>query len=94
MQRQIDDLNKRVDVLEHAEAVAGPQGPKGDTGATGAVGPKGEGVLPSERRQFVDDLELSITHIYSELDVQMKRMAQIQSQLDSVRKRLKALAEV
>ena len=50
------------------------------------------GVLPSERRSLLSTLHEQIDNIYRELDVQMKRMAQLQVQLDDVRKRMYSLA--
>jgi len=64
--------------------VAGQRGPAGRHGAVG--------VLPSERRSLLSTLHEQIDNIYQELDVQMKRMAQLQVQLDDVRKRIYSLA--
>jgi hypothetical protein len=67
------------------EGAAGIQGPMGESGARG-------GVLPSGRRDMLSGLHEQIENIYQELDVQMKRMAQLQVQLDAVRKTLHRFA--
>jgi hypothetical protein len=41
---------------------------------------------------LLSTLHEQIDNIYQELDVQMKRMAQLQMQLDEVRKRMYSLA--
>ena len=71
----------------------GRRGPKGAAGTRGPAGLAGAGnVLPSERRTMLATLREQIDNIYTELDVQMKRMAQLQTQLDDVRKKMHGLA--
>lgn len=71
----------------------GERGPKGAAGHRGPAGRHGNaGVLPSERRSLLASLHEQIDNIYQELDVQMKRMAQLQVQLDEVRKKMHSLA--
>lgn len=67
----------------------GERGAKGLRGATGASGqslPMSAGVLPQ-----LNDIERTIEDIYNELDIQMKRMAQIQQQVDDLRTTVRAL---
>lgn len=74
---------------------AGQRGPKGAAGIQGPAGLSGPagGVLPSDRRSMLSGLHEQIENIYQELDVQMKRMAQLQVQLDNVRGKLHQLAD-
>jgi len=90
------------------QGIPGPPGPTGKTGSTGVMGhightgPKGaagqrgptgsSGILPSERGRLFATLHEQVDNIYKELDVQMKRMAQLQVQLDEVRKKMRSLA--
>ena len=74
----------------------GDAGHRGPQGLTGHRGPAGHdavaSVLPSERRNLIATLKEQIDNIYAELDVQMKRMAQLQTQLDDVRRNMHGLA--
>jgi hypothetical protein len=72
---------------------AGQQGPKGDAGHRGPAGQNAGSILPSERRSLLANLHEQIDSIYRELDVQMKRMAHLQVQLDEVRKNIHGLVE-
>jgi hypothetical protein len=72
----------------------GPKGAQGTTGArgmTGAVGATGA----SARFPRSEALEVSehLDGIYCELEVQMKRMGQIQQQLDELRSKVKRMFE-
>jgi hypothetical protein len=67
----------------------GQRGPKGVVGQRGPTG--NSGILPSERRSLFATLHEQVDNIYNELDVQMKRMAQLQVQLDEVRKKMHSL---
>ncbi len=79
---------------------AGPPGERGERGLTGsstgktgeqgAVGPRGETAAASDTNALavVHD---QIEHIHHELDVQMKRMAQLQAEVDEVRSTVKRL---
>jgi Collagen triple helix repeat (20 copies) len=75
---------------------SGHTGQRGPQGVAGHRGPAGQdsvgGVLPSERRSLIASLHEQIDNIYNELDLQMKRMAQLQVQLDDVRKKMHGLA--
>jgi Collagen triple helix repeat (20 copies) len=75
---------------------SGDTGQRGLKGVAGRRGPAGHdsvsSVLPSERRSMIATLREQIDNIYNELDVQMKRMAQLQVQLDDVRKKMHGLA--
>ena len=72
----------------------GHTGQRGPQGAVGQRGPTGSsGVLPSERRRLFASLHEQVDNIYKELDVQMKRMAQLQVQLDEVRNKMRSLAD-
>jgi|SRR5581483_5426447 len=81
----------------------GPQGPQGErgktgdhgaTGARGRTGAAGTGIAVNVpgRVQLVRLLDEHLEIIYRDLDIQMKRMAQIQAQVDELRKKVKALA--
>ena len=71
----------------------GPRGPRGMRGATGTSGPRGKigkpglrglkGATPQLRVK--DVLDLLVTHfddVYRELNLQMKKIAKMQDQLD------------
>ena len=71
----------------------GPRGPRGVRGATGAAGPRGKAGKPGRRGlkgvtpplRVKDVLELLVTHfddVYRELNLQMKKIARMQDQLD------------
>ena len=71
----------------------GPRGPQGARGATGPIGRRGKIGKPGRKgpvgvqgaNQQNDVLEKMETHfddVYRQLEVQMKRMAQIQAELD------------
>jgi hypothetical protein len=71
----------------------GKSGATGATGATGADGARGAAgsLTPDERRKEFTVVHDQIEHIYHELDVQMKRMAQLQAEVDEVRAALRRL---
>ena len=78
----------------------GPRGQAGAPGKTGATGPTGTrgaaGTLGAARPGRADPKELAGIHahidaIYHELNVQMKRMAQMQAQVDEVRTKLQRM---
>jgi collagen triple helix repeat protein len=75
----------------------GATGQRGATGARGAQGPNGavgspEGTLGGRSRiKLIADVDQHITRIYHELDVQMKRTAQIQVELDDLRAKVRRL---
>jgi len=82
----------------------GPPGPRGKTGARGATGERGQQgepgergaagkPAPSDRSALVVEVNGHIEAIYKELDVQMKRMSQIQQQVDELRVKIKLLSE-
>ena len=74
-----------------AKGKSGARGATGATGASGAVGAKG---ATTTRHNHVNALAVvhdQIDHIHRELDVQMKRMAQLQAEVDGVRGTLKRL---
>jgi hypothetical protein len=65
--------------LKGARGIAGPAGPAGHVGPSA----KGSDVLEIVQQQ-IDD-------IYVELDVQMKRLAQVQEQMDELRATVRRL---
>ena len=76
---------------------AGQAGAKGDQGSTGATGPTGASgavgpLTMRDRNDVLTALHDQIEHIYHELDIQLKRMAQIQAELDNVRATVRRLA--
>jgi hypothetical protein len=82
----------------------GKSGPAGKKGKTGARGPKGamgarENLgAPSAggamNREALSRIHEQIQDIYQELDVQLRRMAQLQMQLDEVRAKVERLIAV
>jgi hypothetical protein len=81
----------------------GSTGATGQTGATGARGDRGpsgaiglsEGASTGRRRiKLIAEVDHHITRIYHELDVQMKRTAQIQVELDDLRAKVRRLMDV
>ena len=66
----------------------------GARGATGARWPTGApGKAAPDRRALAAEVNGHIEHIFKELDLQMKRMSQIQRQLDELREKVKLLSE-
>ena len=59
-------------------------------GPVGAGGPAGT-IKRADRREMLADIRVQIEDIYRELDVQMKRMAQLQMEVDNVRNKLQQL---
>ena len=64
----------------------GPTGLTGKRGAAGAEGPPGN--IPPPQTALTG-LHEQIGNIYNELAIQIKRMAQVQAELDDVRAKLK-----
>ena len=87
----------------HTGAI-GKSGAAGKTGKTGARGPKGamgaRGNLGAAaaggtvNREALSRIHDQIQDIYHELDVQLRRMAQLQMQLDEVRAKVERLIGV
>ena len=73
-----------------ATGATGLTGATGNRGAVGETGPTGAGVSP-DRTQILALIEGQIENIYHELEIQPKRMAQIQMQLDEVRAQIRNL---
>ena len=80
---------------------AGPRGPVGEqrtrwpTRRAGQDGPTwtiGK-AAPIDRTMLLAEVNADIDDIYKELDVQMKRMSQIQRQVDQLREKVKRLSE-
>jgi hypothetical protein len=73
----------------------GATGAKGATGATGARGPVGAaGAAGPRTRDGANALAVvhdKIEHIYHELDVQVRRLGQLQAEVDDVRATLRQL---
>ena len=75
---------------------AGSRGSTGQTGARGAQGPKGaagpaDAVGGRARLKLLADVDRHITHIYHELNLQIKRTGQIQVELDDLRSKVRHL---
>lgn len=70
-----------------ARGVRGAPGRTGPVGARGATGP----AAPDNHLNALGAVHDQIEHIHHELDVQMKRMAQLQMELDDVRATLRRL---
>jgi hypothetical protein len=66
------------------QGVRGPTGPIGRRGKIGKPGRKGpvgiEG--PNQRNDILEKMETHFDDVYRQLEVQLKRMAQIQAELD------------
>jgi hypothetical protein len=73
------------------KGLSGKRGTKGTIGKRGAVGPAGK--EPVWRRELLAAVQNQISRIDHELDIQMKRMAQIQVDLDELRDRVKRLEQ-
>ena len=70
----------------------GAKGPKGTTGARRSVGEGGPArTLKSADRHELSGIHDQIQDIYHELDIQLRRMAQLQVQLDEVRAKVQRL---
>jgi hypothetical protein len=72
--------------------IRGARGVTGARGTTGKTGPAGA-MTRDDRMDILAVVEGQIEDIYRELDVQMKRMAQLQLQVDEVRLRIRQLMD-
>jgi hypothetical protein len=72
-----------------ARGLTGPAGPQGKIGATSSGG----AITVLGRDRLVHDIDEHLEMIYRELDIQLKRMAQIQVQVDELRAKVKALTD-
>jgi hypothetical protein len=74
---------------------AGRQGARGAHGVTGMPGPAAapDQALPSTHVQLLEVVETQIEDIYQVLDVQVRRFAQIQQQVDELRGKVHQLME-
>jgi len=78
--------------------VTGKTGGRGEKGATGARGTRGTtgsrpgALAASDRMEILTIVQEQIEDIHRELNTQLKRMAQLQVQVDEVRKRINQLA--
>jgi hypothetical protein len=75
----------------------GRRGPKGVTGSKGAKGNTGDkgatGQEPPKRKRLLDLVQTQIDRIDHELDLQLRRMSQIQREVDELRSNFKKLVE-
>ena len=76
--------------LRGARGVAGKTGVTGATGTAGARGAQGR--EPAWRRQLLQEVQQQLDRVDHELDIQLKRMAQIQQELDQLRTKVIQLA--
>ncbi len=74
---------------EHASLSRGPRGPRGPAGPPGRRGAIGK-AAPYEDLQALNE---QIEQIRHELDIQLRRMAQIQQQLDHLAAALPGVVE-
>jgi hypothetical protein len=65
----------------------GSKGATGKRGAVGAIGPS-RGVGPVNHQNMLSGIYQQLEGIHGELEVQMKRMAQLQTEVNDVRERL------
>jgi len=73
---------KRGATCNRSSRLKGERGPRGATGERGAAAPANRKVIVAELTDHIDD-------IYKQLDIQMRRMAQIQQQVDELRAKLR-----
>lgn len=74
---------------------AGPtglKGAKGKSGKRGALGRSGT-IVRSLNPAMLSGIHKQIENVYNELEIQMKRMAQVQSEIDDVRSKLKRITD-
>ncbi len=71
---------------------AGPRGHTGLAGQRGRTGPAAVTVTVGNSQGTIVALQEQIETIYTELEIQLTRMAQIQAQLDLVRATLRQIA--
>ena len=84
-----------------ARGPAGPQGERGPKGERGLQGDPGRSgprcktgtAAQTDRAALLAEVDGHIEDIYRELDVQMKRMSQIQQQVDELREKVKRPSE-
>ena len=74
-----------------AKGLKGPIGLKGHTGLTGKRGPVGAASIASPQLALTE-LHKQIDSIYRELNIQLRRMAQIQAELNDVRAKVQQIA--
>jgi collagen triple helix repeat protein len=82
-----------------AQGRRGPVGARGPTGTLGRRGPIGKpgrtgppGVQgPKQRNEVLEIMEKHFDDVYQQLEVQLKRMAQMQAQLDVLEATVRAL---
>ena len=77
-----------------ATGQTGATGARGDRGPTGAIGLSEGAITGRSRVKLIAEVDHHITRIYHELDVQMKRTAQIQVELDDLRAKVRRLMDV
>ena len=73
---------------------AGPRGRpglKGPRGAIGPEGPAGHAASSAKGSDVLEIVETQIDEIHHELDAQMKRLAQMQQQVDELRATVRRL---
>ena len=71
----------------------GPSGARGAAGAVGKMGPQGlQGREPAWRKHLLEEVQEQIDRIDQELGVQLRRMAQIQREVDELKAKLRKLA--
>jgi hypothetical protein len=77
-----------------ATGQTGATGARGDRGPTGAIGLSEGAITGRSRTKLIAEVDHHITRIYHQLDVQMKRTAQIQVELDDLRAKVRRLMDV
>jgi len=75
-----------------ARGVKGTTGARGAKGATGEQGAKGTSE-PHERRKLLRNVNNQIEDINKQLEIQLRRMAQIQQQVDELRATIRRLSD-
>ena len=94
--------------MREPRGIPGPPGPPGKTGATGKTGARGatgktgvRGLIGKpdkrtrkQRKTAIAQVNGHIEKIYKELDIQLKRMAQIQYEVDQLRAKIQVLVSL
>ena len=73
---------------------AGPQGRRGKRGSQGAIGPAGRVRNFADMAKQLHYVDRSIDNIYQEMGSHIRRMTELQRELDSLRNKVRQLAAV
>ena len=88
IEKLTENLWHREEVVRDDRGPRGPRGPAGQSGHKGVPGPQGApgpAGPPVTGSDVLEIVERQIDDIHRDLDAQMKRIAQIQQQVDELR---------